>query len=93
MTFAADAGLGSARSGTFDLGGKSRALDQNMSERDVTTILGDDPRAVELRTCGAGTTTPWTCKVVMYGDRRYHLHVMFSRAEDGTWHVREWSFR
>jgi hypothetical protein len=87
------AAFGCARAGTFDLGGKSRALDQNMSERDVATVLGDDPQAVELRTCGTSTPNPWTCKILMYGDRRYHLQVMFSRADDGTWHVREWSFR
>ena len=91
--FATDVGLCGARAGTFDLGGKSRALDQNMSERDVMTVLGDDPQAVELKTCGAGTTMPWTCKVVLYVDRRYHLQVMFARTGDGTWHVREWSFR
>jgi hypothetical protein len=82
-----------AHAGIFDLGGKSHALDQDMTERDVTAALGDDPRTVELRTCAAETPNPFACKVQVYRDRRYHLEVVFARADDGVWHVKEWSFK
>ncbi len=93
MALAADASRSGAHTGFFDLGGRSHALDQNMSEREVAATLGDDPRTVELRTCAAGTPNPFACKVQVYRDRRYHLEVVFSRADDGAWHVREWSFK
>lgn len=82
-----------AHAGIFDLGGKSHVLDQNMTERDVMAALGDEPRTVELRTCAADTPTPFACKIQVYRDQRYHLEVLFARASDGAWHVREWSFK
>ena len=93
MALAVDASRSGARAEIFDLGGRSHALDQNMSEREVAAALGDDPRTVELRTCAADTPSPFACKIQVYRDRRYHLEVVFARADDGAWHVREWSFK
>ena len=93
MVLAADAGIARVRAQMFDLGDKSRVLDENMTERDVASVLGGAPQMVELRMCGADTPTPSACKFEMYRDRRYHLEVVFSRADDGVWHVREWSFK
>jgi hypothetical protein len=93
LGLAVDGGLGPTHAGSFDLGGKSRLLDQNMTERDVAAVVGSEPQIVVLKTCGADAHNPWICKVQEYRDRRYHLEILFSRADDGAWHVKEWSFK
>ena len=68
----------------------SKQLDQGLSESAVSAKIGQ-PSAISLATCGGKTGPTWQCKQYIYKGGVHQLIVYFSKFDDGTWHVNNWS--
>jgi hypothetical protein len=65
---------------------------KDMSEADVTALLGAPPDKNDMITCTDHDGSPWQCKSWIYaGDRpKNNLRLIFYQAEDKAWRVVSW---
>jgi hypothetical protein len=78
--------------GCVSSGEVSRKLEVGMTEKQVTTLVGYEPR-VSMTTCGSSTPKPWQCKEYQYKsawDGSLVLSILFEQEPDGIWRVNSW---
>jgi hypothetical protein len=75
-----------------DYGALSAQLKKDMSEVDVSKMLGSAPDKADTVTCVNHDGSPWQCKTWLYygGRPKNSLRLVLCQAEDKAWRVATW---